>query len=105
MAAAVCNGKPRTPTVFVDEEGFVQMVLVILDPQDQINLEEEKRNTTIKDTEAMYVKDEISFCDKSQIEEMVESSTDKEDLNKELFYDAFDELEEYQEHDPIVIQT
>ena len=52
----------------------------------------------------MYVQDEISICDKSKIKEAVENSFDKENPNIELFYDAFDELEEYQEHDPIVIQ-
>ena len=97
-----------TPTIFCDKEEFeivpFQMVSIILDPQDQINSEEDERNTYVKETEAMHVKDEISICNESQIEEVVESSFDREDPDRELFYDACDELEEYQEQDPIVIQ-
>ena len=67
-------------------------------------MEEDEINASVKEAEVIYVKDEISICDKSQIEEVIESSFDMEDLNRELFYDAFDELEEYQEQDPIVFQ-
>ena len=52
----------------------------------------------------MYVKEEISVCDKIPKEEKVSSSDEENDSNKELFYDACDELEDFQETDPIVIQ-
>ena len=90
------------------EEGYdlvpFQMVSVILDPPNHINLEEDETNTSVKEIEAMYFKDEISIRDESNIEEVVESSSDMEDPQGELFYDAFDELEEYQEQEPIVIK-
>ena len=91
----------RQLTIFCDKEGFetvpFQMVLAILDPQDQIKLEEEDINTLVKENEATVVKNEISICNESQIEEAIESSSDMGDLDRELFYDALDELDEYQE--------
>ena len=87
------------PIVFCDKEGFdlvpFQMVLVIQDFSTHIDMKEDETNTSRKAIEAMYVKDEISICDKSQIEEVVDSSSEVEDPSRELFYDASNKLEEY----------
>ena len=50
------------------------------------------------------VREEISICDKSQENEEVSSSEEDNELNKELFYDASDELEDLQEEEPMVMQ-
>ena len=52
----------------------------------------------------MLVKEEISICDKSQDDEGESSSNEDNGLNKELFYDASDELEVFHETKPMVIQ-
>ena len=69
-----------------------------------MNSDEDETNTPTKETGVLYVKDEISIQDKSQNGEALESLSDIEDLQGEPFYDASNELGEYQEQEPIVIQ-
>ena len=45
--------------------------------------------------------EEISICDKDPVNE---SSNEEDDHNEQIYYDASDELEEYEEQEPIVIQ-
>ena len=97
-----------TPTIFCDIEGFdlvpFQMVLVIQDPSTHVSLEGDEANTLAKENGAMYIKDEILIQDRGDVKNVDDSSFEMEDQHGELFYDASDELEEYQEKDCIVIQ-
>ena len=87
-----------TPIALCDEKGFdlvlFQMVLVIWDPSTHINLKEDVTSTSIKESEAMYARNEISIHNEGKVEEMVENSYDMEDPNRELLYNASDELDE-----------
>ena len=97
-----------TPTIFCDKEGYdlvpFRMVSIIHEPLESIKIEEESTNTTSIRSEVMYVKGEVSICDRSQEEEEASPSDEEKDVNMELFYDASDELEDFQETNPIVIQ-
>ena len=90
-----------TPTVFCDEEGYdlvpFRMVSIIQEPLESKITEGRDINTVNEVTEILMVREEISICDKSQENEEVSSSEEDNELNKQLFYDASDELEDLQE--------
>ena len=67
-------------------------------------MEEDKINTLAKETNAMYIKHEILIQDRGDVKNIDDSFSNMEDQHGELFYDASDELDEYQEQDPVVIQ-
>ena len=103
----VCVSKVD-PTIFCDKEGYdlvpFRMVSIIQEPLESTKTYERNINTTNEVTEVLFVKEENSICDKSQKEEEVHSSNEDNELNKELFYDASDEMEDFQEVEPMVIQ-
>ena len=61
-----------TRTIFCDKEGYdlvpFKMVSIIQEPLESIKTEEENTNNICEETKVMYVKDEISVCDKIQKE-------------------------------------
>ena len=93
-----------TPTVFCDEEGYdiipVHMVRVLHEETKQEDDEQETITTTIEPWDLKLI-EEISICDKDPTNE---SSNDEADHQEHVYYDASDELEEYEEPEPIVVQ-
>ena len=93
-----------TPTVFCDEEGYdiipVHMVRVLHEETKQEDDEQETITTTIEPRDLKLI-EEISICDKDPANK---SSNDEDDHQEHVYYDASDELEEYEEPEPIVVQ-
>ena len=89
-----------TPTVFCDEEGYdivpVHMVRVL---HDETKQEKEKQDNT--ETRDLKLLEEISICDQDPVNE---SSNEEEDHHEQIYYDASDELEDFEELEPIVVQ-
>ena len=89
-----------TPTVFCDEEGYdivpVHMVRVLHDETKQEG--EKQDNTEPRDLKLL---EEISICDEDPADE---SSSEEEDHHEQIYYDASDELEDYVEQEPIIVQ-
>ena len=80
------------------------MVSIIQEPLEPTKTEGGNINTINEVTKVLLVKEEISICDKSQKDEEVSLSDEDNDLNKDLFYDAYDEWEDFHEEEPMIIQ-
>ena len=66
---------------------------------DETKQEGEKLDTT--ETRDLKLLEEISICDKNPVNE---SSNEEEDHHEQIYYDASDELEEFEEPEPIIVQ-
>ena len=93
-----------TPIVFCDEEGYdiipVHMVNVLHEETQQKDDEQETTTTNIEPQD-LKLMEEISICDKGPANE---SSDDEDNHQEHVFYDASDELEDYEEPEPIIVQ-
>ena len=95
------------PTVFCDEEGYdlvpFHMISVTSDPLNQ-EKQEELHNPQETPANILYLEEEISIRERESSEEMSDCpSEDKIPIGEE-YYDASDELEDYQEEEPMSIQ-
>ena len=80
------------------------MVSVIQDQPLQIDSKEDTTITMNDQANALFIRDEVSIRDRIGTKEVSDYSSEEEAHQGERFYDASDELEDYQEQDPIVIQ-
>ena len=97
-----------TPTVFCDEEGYdlvpFQMISVINDPLIHQESDDKPQGTLKDEANLLYLREDISVKERESSEEISDYSYGENHLLEEEYYDASDELEEYQEEEPILIQ-
>ena len=99
------------PTVFCDDEGYdlvqFHMVSAVMGDCEEAACEHDPISEIEADLKAMNIREEISIHDNINIgNEGNESDSTLEDEgpSDQLFYDASDELEDYNEPDPMTIQ-
>ena len=100
-----------SPTVFCDDEGYdlvqFHMVSAVIEESEEAACEHDPINKIETDLKAMNIRDEISIHDNLNLgNEGDESDNTVEDEgpSDQLFYDASDKLEDYNEPDPTAIQ-
>lgn len=99
------------PTVFCDDEGYdliqFHMVSAVMEDCKEAACEHDPINKIEADVKAMNIREEISIHDNINLgNEGTESDSTIEDEgpSDQLFYDASDKLEDYNEPDPTTIQ-
>ena len=99
------------PTVFCDDKGYnlvqFHMVSDVIEECEEAACEHNLINRIETDLKAMSIREEISINDNINLGnegDESDSTVEDEDPSDQLFYDASDELEDYNEPDPMTIQ-
>ena len=93
-----------TPIIFCDEEGYdiipIHMVKVFHEGPNT-NTEDQESTTNEIKPQDLKLCEEVSIHD---INQWSESSEEENDHRDQVYYDASDKLEDFEEPDPIIVQ-